>query len=94
MSNNTPPLDFEKAWQGKLKTGLDQYLAPKERDRILAGGEHLTMESAAKDKIIWSCKMLERLEDIEDLAALAEMRKRPLELRTLEEFLEDYTPSA
>jgi len=34
--------------------------------------------------------MLERLEDIEDLAALAEMRKRPLELRTLH----DYTSSA
>lgn len=66
MSNNTPPLDFEKVWQGKLKTGLDQHLDPKEPDRILAGGEDLTMESAAKDKIIWSCEMLERLEEVSD----------------------------
>ena len=38
-------------------------------------------------------EMLERLEDIEDLAMLGEMRKRPLSFRTLDEFLEEYSPS-
>ncbi|MFH1624616.1 MAG: type II toxin-antitoxin system Phd/YefM family antitoxin [Pseudomonadota bacterium] len=31
--------------------------------------------------------MLERLEDTEDLKMLAEMRKKPLEFRSLDEFL-------
>ena len=35
--------------------------------------------------------MLERLEDIEDLALLDEMRKRPLGFRTLDEFLEEHS---
>ena len=38
-------------------------------------------------------EMLERLEDADDLQALQEMRKRPLQFRTLEEFLQEHTPS-
>jgi len=37
-------------------------------------------------------EILERLEDIDDLKMLAEMRKKPLKFRKLEEFLEDYSP--
>jgi len=66
MSENTPPLDFETAWQDKLKTGLDHHFDKKERDRILSGGEQLDMESASQNKIIWSCEMLERLEEVSD----------------------------
>ncbi len=33
---------------------------------------------------------LERLEDAEDLKALAEMRKRPLSFKRLEDFLKEY----
>ena len=38
-------------------------------------------------------KMLERLEDLEDLNVLKEMRKRPLKFRKLDEFLKEYHPS-
>ena len=38
-------------------------------------------------------KMLEKLEDIEDLKMLNEMRKKPLKFRSLEEFLKEYSPS-
>jgi len=38
-------------------------------------------------------KMLEHLEDIEDLNMLKEMRKRPLKFRKLEDFLKEYHPS-
>jgi PHD/YefM family antitoxin component YafN of YafNO toxin-antitoxin module len=38
-------------------------------------------------------RMLERLEDLEDLNALKEMRKRPLKFRKLDEFLKEYHPS-
>lgn len=37
-------------------------------------------------------EMLERLEDMEDLRMLEEMRKKPLQFRRLEEFLEEYEP--
>jgi len=38
-------------------------------------------------------EMLERLEDAEDLKMLSEMRKCPLKFRSLEKFLEEYSPS-
>jgi len=37
-------------------------------------------------------EMLERLEDIEDLKMLAEMRNRPMKFKKLEDFLEEYQP--
>jgi prevent-host-death family protein len=37
-------------------------------------------------------KLLERLEDIEDLMMLEQMRKKPLKFRKLEEFLKEYRP--
>ena len=36
-------------------------------------------------------EMLERLEDLDDLETLAEMRKKPLNFRSLEEFLEEHS---
>jgi len=37
-------------------------------------------------------KILERLEDIQDLKTLKEMRRKPLKFRPLEEFLREYKP--
>ena len=38
-------------------------------------------------------EMLERLEDVDDLRMLEEMRKKPLKFRRLETFLEEYSPN-
>ena len=38
-------------------------------------------------------EMLERLEDVDDLKILEEMRKKPLKFRRLEDFLGEYSPS-
>ena len=38
-------------------------------------------------------QILKRLEDLEDLNMLKEMRKRPLKFRKLEDFLKEYHPS-
>ncbi len=38
-------------------------------------------------------RMVERLDDLEDLKMLKEMRKRPLKFRKLEDFLKEYHPS-
>ncbi len=37
-------------------------------------------------------EMLVRLEDVEDLKALEEIRKKPLKFRKLEDFLQEYRP--
>ena len=37
--------------------------------------------------------MLERLEDLDDLKMLQEMREKPLRFRKLDEFLAEYNPS-
>lgn len=37
-------------------------------------------------------EMLERLEDAEDLKILAQMRKKPLKFKKLEDFLKEYPP--
>lgn len=37
-------------------------------------------------------EMLERLDDAKDLKALADMRKKPLRFRRLEDFLREYKP--
>ncbi len=39
-------------------------------------------------------EILERLEDMEDLSMLDEMRKKPLTFRKLEDFLSEHTPGA
>ena len=39
-------------------------------------------------------ELLERLEDQEDLRAIAEMKKRPLKFKRLDDFLREYNPSA
>lgn len=38
-------------------------------------------------------EMLERLEDLDDLKMLKEMREKPLNFRSLEDFLAEYHPS-
>jgi len=38
-------------------------------------------------------EMFERLEDMEDMRVLEEMRKKPLQFKKLNEFLEEYHPS-
>ena len=38
-------------------------------------------------------RMLERLEDMEDLKTLESMRKRPLKFRSLDDFMKEYHPS-
>ena len=38
-------------------------------------------------------EILKRLEDMEDIRVLEEMRRKPLKFRKLEDFLNEYTPS-
>jgi hypothetical protein len=73
MTKNTPTNDFEKAWQGKLAAGLDQHLESDQRDQLLAGGDLLDMDSSTEDKIIWSCEMLEKLQEVVDENAQQEI---------------------
>ena len=64
MSEQTPLLDFERSWQNKLATGLDQLLETPERDWILSGGETLTVETPSMDKVVWTCEMIDRMGEL------------------------------
>ena len=37
-------------------------------------------------------EMLEQLEDVEDIKMLADMRKRPLKFRSLDDFMQEHNP--
>jgi len=37
-------------------------------------------------------EMLEQLEDVEDIKMLADMRKRPLKFRSLDDFMKEHNP--
>ncbi len=39
-------------------------------------------------------ELLERLEDVEDLKMVEQMRRKPLQFRRLEDFLKEYQPGA
>jgi PHD/YefM family antitoxin component YafN of YafNO toxin-antitoxin module len=60
----------------------------KEPEIILRGGKPAAVILDIDDYQ----EMLERLEDMEDLKILLEMRQKPLKFRKLEDFLEEYSP--
>jgi len=58
---------------------------PRPRDVIYRNGEPVGVILDIEEYR----EILERLEDMEDLVLLDEMRRRPLDFRTLEDFLEE-----
>jgi len=72
----------------------------KRKDQLMVHGKRkpqLVVEDGEATAVILDIaeyeRMLERLEEAEDLAALQEMRKKPLRFRPLSEFLDEYNPS-
>jgi len=63
MINNENELDFEGQWQEKLRKALTDRGSEKVRETILEGGEELSDGSSAREKLIWTCEMLDRLGD-------------------------------
>jgi len=61
-------------------------MKPKDPEIVLRNGK----PAAAILDVDEYREMLERLEDTEDLKALAEIRKRPLSFKRLEDFLKVY----
>ncbi|AVQ72462.1 MULTISPECIES: type II toxin-antitoxin system Phd/YefM family antitoxin [Microcystis] len=60
---------------------------PKDPEIVLRDGKPV---SVILDIEVYQ-EMLEQIEAIEDLKALAEMRQKPLEFRSLDDFLKDYS---
>jgi len=65
---SSPPRadDFENQWQAKLSRGLDAAVGEDARTRVLAGGEELSDENTSREKLIWTCEMLSRLDEAGD----------------------------
>jgi len=61
MTPQQKKFDFEENWQNKLSKGIDQNLGEGTSQEILVGGESLSDESPASEKITWTCQALDRL---------------------------------
>ncbi len=73
MTEQPRPQDFESQWQDKLSRALDKKVGSQERNTLLAGGEELSDQSTPRQRLAWTCQVIERLEDIADLAARQEI---------------------
>ncbi len=51
--------DFERNWQEKLSRAVESAAGEEVRDLVLQGGEGLTQETGATEKIIWTCGALD-----------------------------------
>jgi predicted hydrocarbon binding protein len=67
MSKNTSSTDFESAWQTKLTASLERFLEPADLTRVLQGGEVLQDSTPALEKTIWTCGLLDKLDEDLDL---------------------------
>lgn len=54
--------DFEKAWLKKLATYLERVAGTEVAERVMAGSEELSADSARADVIHWSCLAMQRLD--------------------------------
>jgi hypothetical protein len=65
--------DFERAWQGKLRTALAQTAGEATRHLILEGGGQLSDQSARGEVVQWTSQMLARAEAALDEGELAQV---------------------
>jgi hypothetical protein len=63
MGKSTEKFDFEELWQEKLARAVEKAAGPETRERVMAGGEVLSQDSPAEEKIRWTCAALSRLAD-------------------------------
>lgn len=59
--------DFETQWQAKLEQALSERAPDAGRAQILSGGQDLSDQSPARDRLAWTCQALERLGEEVDL---------------------------
>jgi hypothetical protein len=65
--------DFESQWQGKLSQALQSRTGSRTREQVLAGGETLSDGSTARQRLVWTCQVLERMEEVADLKTRREI---------------------
>jgi len=69
MAEKPREIDFEYQWQDKLGVAVTEHAGEDSRTAVLEGGEEISDNSAARERLVWTCQMLERLEQSVDLAA-------------------------
>lgn len=69
MAEKPREIDFEYQWQDKLGNAVTEHAGENSRTAVLEGGEEISDNSAARERLVWTCQMLERLEQSVDLAA-------------------------
>jgi len=61
------PQDFENQWQDKLSRALEASVGEGAAWEITAGGEALSDESTPRQRLIWTCQMIDKMEGAADL---------------------------
>ena len=69
MAEKPREIDFEYQWQDKLGNAVTEHAGEDSRAAVLEGGEKISDNSTTREKLVWTCQMLERLEESVDLAA-------------------------
>jgi hypothetical protein len=73
MTDKQPQKDFETQWQEKLSRGIGERAGERARDLVLEGGAELNAASTARERLAWTCRALECLEEFADLKTRQEI---------------------
>jgi len=65
--------DFEGQWQNKLGQAVADRISAPARGIILEGGSDLSDVNSAREKLVWTCEMFERLEEDSNLKTRQEI---------------------
>ncbi len=66
MAEKTREIDFEYQWQDKLGVAVTEHAGEDARAAVLEGGGEISDNSTHRERLAWTCQMLERLEQYAD----------------------------
>jgi hypothetical protein len=73
MTEKHRKIDFEYQWQDKLSGAVTEDAGEKARVIVLDGGDGISDTSTSQERLVWTCQMLENLEDYADLESRQEI---------------------
>jgi len=67
MAEKSREIDFEYQWQDKLSGAVSKVAGDKSSEIVLEGGKWISDNNTSREKLVWTCQMLDRLGDHADL---------------------------
>jgi len=63
MSDSSPPFDFERSWQERLLQATARLTGAGLSEELAAAGQSLSQDSLVEERISWTCRALNSLEN-------------------------------